>query len=255
MKGFAGLDATNRGRLQEKRFEVKFGAMADQIVRDAKKARVSMRDLHLAAAGDAPAIARVQAKDPSLVSRTRAFFDEAFEQANAWVVENGGTEFLRYKDDYTLRVLTDEARANIKGAGDSPWPKRGKKASFEKARKYNPGETLLGEELLDPKAHPRGWSVEEQINDILQRNGGHEGWFVEDASVTFPLYAEMLGHRVGSEVTAALLTQRGLGEYAFGYTARGSRIYEARKWAAKQAENARRLANRAKAAEDEAARA
>lgn len=254
MKGFAGLDASSRGRLQDKRFEAEFGSIAGQLVHDAKKAGVSMRDLHLAAAGDGPAIARIQAKSPDIVTRARSFFDDTFEQANARVVEHGGVDFLQYKDDYTFRVLTDEARAHIKGAGDSPWPKRGKKASFEKARKYNPGDKLLGEELLDPKAHPRKWSVEEQINDILQRNGGHDGWFVEDASVTFPLYAKMLGRRVGNEVTAAVLTQRGLGEYAFGYTARGARVHEARKLAAKRAETSRRRANVAQAAEDDAAR-
>lgn len=239
-KGFHGLEASQAGRLQDRRFAQEFSEVADQLIHDARKAHIDMEDLHYAAQGDGPTIeALTKAGHGDIVERARAFYDDAAITANQRVVERGGQEIINLREDYAPRILTDDAREAM-GVKQGPFPKKGKRASIEKARKYVAGEDLFGVRLLEPAEHPEHLSVERQMEEILADHGVDKGWFSNDASKVMPAYARLLGRRVGQETTAGMLIERGMGEFAYGYTAKGQRVVDARAQAFKMSEAARR---------------
>lgn len=212
-KSFLTLSARNRGTLQRRLFETTWATKLEDILSRAKKARVDPEDLWYATGEAADAIGphtlRVEERAPGLVGEAKKFFEDIQTAANEIDPEY---PWLASIADYTPRIPSEDvaaARANrFATAGGAL-----RKETFDYKRELVPGRELFDEMLVEPKVHPKGWTVEKQIDDILTRNGV-PNWNQTNAFKAFPDYVRRLSTRYGEEVMAKQLRDLGVADVA-----------------------------------------
>lgn len=250
------ITGSTEARGVAKALDEQWRGQAAKLLRDGKKAGVSRNDMQLALSGDAEALVRVEAKAPGLAQRSTDFFEDMRVQANRAVGDN----VIARRENYMPRMLNPEFRDEILGGG-----RQGTKSveSVAKRRKYGTGvgdaDELLGHKIIDQAEHPKGWSEERQIDEILRTEGvakDGKGWYNLDAEEAWPTYIGVLSKQVEREYTAKFLKDRGIGSDLFREVVTDeSRKAVARKMQAEKGLRAAEArARKAKRAVDEAAR-
>lgn len=201
VRAFWTLTKEPEARYLSQAFERELAGELGGLITKAKAAGANGQDLWHAVGGDVDAANRVG--DSSLVNEFISFFNRAKDLAN----ERAGEDFIKGVENYTPRIWTDKTRAEVFG-GRSQGGTGGIR-SVAKGRKYQPGDTLLGQELLDPVASGR--SVEQQIEDILTEKG-YDNWFKEDAFEAFPEYVKLLSSQVQTQYLGTELKKLGIGK-------------------------------------------
>ncbi len=217
-KAFMQLSSINAGQLQRRLFENTMGRQLDDVLREAKKAGVDGEDLWLAAGESAdvvgPATARVEARSPGTTEKVRTLFSDLEKAANDI---SPNLPWLQNQKDYTPRMSSEEAAARRGSQYGAPTGGAGQKETFDMRRKFGPYEgqedELFGQKLLTPEAHPKSWSVEQQISEIL-RNEGIPDWYNTNAYKSFPDYVRRLSKRYGEEYSYKQLRDAGFAESA-----------------------------------------
>ena len=77
------------------------------------------------------------------------------------------------------------------------------------------GETLLTPKSVDPLTGEVAGSVEKQIADIIERNGGDYALFVDDINIALRGWVDQVAPRVGETYTQTLLTESGILQHRF----------------------------------------
>ena len=77
------------------------------------------------------------------------------------------------------------------------------------------GETLLAPGTVDELTGEVAGSVEKQIADIIERNGGDYALFVDDINIALRGWVDQVAPRVGETYTQTLLTESGILQHRF----------------------------------------
>jgi hypothetical protein len=202
-----GVTKEAEGRYVAHGFESRHGKALAELMKDAKKQGVEGRDLFLAPTGDPDAVLKV---GPELTNRIRQWYDDAGIDAN----RSAGSEFLNIHEDYTARFVQDDVLDAIR-RGDERTVE-----SIVKKRKYGTGAgeqaEFMGHPLVSRNEHPKGWSVERQIDGILYEESitsspRKSGFYKDDGYEVMPLYLKKLSKQVGREYTGTELKKVGVG--------------------------------------------
>ena len=194
-------------------------------------------DLLHAAGGDETAMQRVGPERTKIVRNLMEFI---IDTANA----RAGRNFIKRTDWYRPRQLSKEAREYMRDKGKGLAQEHHMHdyalAGFEKQRKYVSHEQLqemievevkkglspeeaqqavrkrgaqdqfMGERLMSPETHPDRLSVENQINEILDRAGVDYDLFSDDWDKVMDSYIKLVAHRTGEVYAETLLTKSGI---------------------------------------------
>lgn len=195
-------DAKRAGRLGATRFGARKVVELDELLKVADAQGVDGITLNRALIGDPDAVEAVG----DLLVPFRGWLDSVRSEAGIY----------GYVDDYSPRMLTDEARDWIDNTLGTGRPKRGRSelegTPWFEMRRYKAGDQFGREVLGSPELVDEVGStvVEDQIEYLIRKWGGPENIYVNDATVTLPRYIAAVQHRIRTNTITDRLRAAGV---------------------------------------------
>lgn len=221
---FFAIRALDAGPARQAAFVREAATRFHSLMGDLKNAGVEMVDVTKAAGGDENALLRLTAKLGKEKADYAANFSrnigDLFNEIGGF---KGTLDELPLYENHSALLRSDELKAKIGGKDPYSGPRGASGAGFERTR-MKPGDKFLGQDLLEPSAHPEGLAVPDQMEQIAKAEFGDDyvKLFDQDFSKSGAAMIDSMGRRLRSKVVETELKRYGVGKDLFNEVATAS---------------------------------